>query len=214
MVLAGTGALLISFDVPAAVRVASLAALGGTAVIAIVAWWVIASRTRLVSGLLGWLIARDIARSALEPRVRHIHDIEDRVYGFAARNPGRLPVVLASDALFHVAAVAEVWVSLTLISAAAPSLLTAFVLEYVNRVITIVFKFVPLRLGVDEAGTGLATSVLGLGSAPGVVLAIVRKARVLTWTAVGIGLLVKRGFSVNRAIEQAEQLAVQSAPDA
>ena len=57
--------------------------------------------------------------------------------------------------------------------------------------IQVVFKFVPLRLGVDEAGTAVFTQVLGLGSQTGVTLAIVRKARVLFWTAAGAVLLLE-----------------------
>src|SRR5262249_48388510 len=41
--------------------------------------------------------------------------------------------------------------------------LTAFILETTNRFITVVFKFVPLRLGVDEAATaGFAQQGLGV----------------------------------------------------
>jgi hypothetical protein len=54
---------------------------------------------------------------------------------------------------------------------------------------------VPLKLGVDEAGAALVAHALGLGSAAGVTLALVRKARVLTWTLVGLGLLIRRGLS-------------------
>ena len=43
----------------------------------------------------------------------------------------------------------------------------------------------PLRLGVDEAGTAVFTQVLGLGSQTGVTLAIVRKARMLFWAGAG-----------------------------
>jgi hypothetical protein len=53
-----------------------------------------------------------------------------------------------------------------LVGASTQSLLQAMVLETVNRVITVVFKFVPLRVGVDEAGSALLTAALGLGPAP------------------------------------------------
>ena len=67
-----------------------------------------------------------------------------------------------------------------------------------NRLITIVFKFVPMRIGVDEAGSGLATQVLTLTSGVGVTMAIVRKARTLFWAAVGVALLIKRGIPVGK----------------
>ena len=84
-----------------------------------------------------------------------------------------------------------------------PELLGAFILEAVNRFITVAFKFVPLRLGVDEAGTGLLTGVLGLGSALGVTLAIVRKIRVLGWNAVGVLVLVWRQIATDDSARRA-----------
>jgi hypothetical protein len=79
------------------------------------------------------------------------------------------------------------------------------VLESVNRVINVVFKFIPMRVGVDEAGTGMLTKILSLGTASGVTLAIVRKARVIIWTALGIALLVRRGLSLSAVAANAEE---------
>jgi hypothetical protein len=69
-------------------------------------------------------------------------------------------------------------------------------LESVNRVINVVFKFVPLRTGIDEAGTGMLSKVLGFTTAIGVTLAIVRKARDIFWTGIGVALMVRRGLSL------------------
>jgi hypothetical protein len=95
------------------------------------------------------------------------------------------------EAAFHAFGVAEIYLTLWLLYGAPPPLLTAFILETTNRLITVVFKFVPLRLGVDEAGTARFTQVLGLGANTGVTLGIVRKARVLAWSFAG-GLLLTR----------------------
>ena len=59
----------------------------------------------------------------------------------------------------------------------------------------VVFKFVPLRLGVDEVGTELLTRTLGLPLGIGVTMAIVRKARMLAWSAIGVGFVVQRGLT-------------------
>ena len=76
-----------------------------------------------------------------------------------------------------------------------PTLLGAFLLESINRFINVAFKFVPMRLGVDEASTGLLTQVLYGMPALGVTLALVRKARMLVWTGVGIAFLGIRGLT-------------------
>ena len=69
-----------------------------------------------------------------------------------------------------------------------------------------VFKFVPLRLGVDEAGTAVFTQVHGPGSQTGVTLAIVEEARMLFWAGAGAILLVREGLftrgSANAARER------------
>jgi hypothetical protein len=114
------------------------------------------------------------------------------------------------EACFHLSGVAEVYVVLWFISAAgdggggAALLLTAFVLESVNRVINVVFKFIPLRMGVDEMGSGWVTHALKLGKASGVTLAIIRKARIICWTALGVALLVRRGLSLREVAEESQ----------
>jgi hypothetical protein len=115
--------------------------------------------------------------------------IEDQVFGFVSRHPGRLLPLLAVEAGYHAAGVMEIWLTATLIVGAPIGLITAFVLECVNRTITIAFQFVPMWLGVDEAGTAAVTTALHLGPAAGVGLALVRKARVVVWTALGLSLL-------------------------
>jgi len=84
----------------------------------------------------------------------------------------------------------------------------------VNRVITLAFKFVPLRMGVDEAGTGRVSRILQFTEATGVTLAIIRKGRDLFWVGVGLILLLQRGISLrsfNR--ERKEAGSKQSSTD-
>jgi hypothetical protein len=85
---------------------------------------------------------------------------------------------------------------LWLLNRTPPPLLTAFILETTNRLITVVFKFVPLRLGVDEAATAFLTQqVLGLGARAGLSTAIVRKVRMLFWAIAGGLVLVREGLN-------------------
>jgi len=105
---------------------------------------------------------------------------------------------------FHLAGVAEVYTTLSFVSdTIAPTLFTAFILESVNRVINVAFKFVPLRTGVDEYGSGALAKVLGFTKATGVTLAIVRKARDIFWTGIGVALMVRRGLSLRGIDKQA-----------
>jgi hypothetical protein len=101
--------------------------------------------------------------------------------------------------------VAEGYLTIWLISGSRPGVLPAFLFESVNRVITVVFKFVPLRAGIDELGTGQLAEVLAFGMAAGVTLAIVRKARMLFWMAAGVALLLARGLSLRAVAAEAER---------
>jgi hypothetical protein len=94
--------------------------------------------------------------------------------------------------LFHVGAVAEVFLILRLLPATRQAtLVDAFVLETAGRLVTVVFKFVPDRLGVDEAGAAIVARALALDPASGIALALVRKLRIVVWNAVGLAVLAR-----------------------
>jgi hypothetical protein len=183
----GTGALLLSFDVGVALRRTAYLALGAAVSVALVIVVVLARRVRIASALVTALQSWPLRRVAGH-RHEDVTAIEDQVFGFTSRHPGRVPSLFALEAAYHGAGVMEIWLTVTLISGGPVGFLVAFVLEFVNRTITIAFQFVPLWLGVDEAGTGLITTALHLGAATGVGLALVRKARVMVWTGLGLGL--------------------------
>jgi hypothetical protein len=129
------------------------------------------------------------------------------VFAFVGRYPGRTLRILILEALYHVAAVAEIWVTLRFITGQAPTLATALVLECFNRALMIAFQFVPLWLGVDETGTGLVAGALHLGTATGVALALVRKGRIICWTAVGLLIAFGQGLTLRAGAAASERPA-------
>lgn len=109
---------------------------------------------------------------------------------FAATNPRRVAGVLSLQVLFHVLAVAETFLILGwLMTSARPTLLQAVLFETINRLTIVVFKFVPFRIGVDEAAAGAVAPLFAATAAAGVALAIVRKARLLFWSGIGLAFL-------------------------
>lgn len=185
---AGMLVLLGRFDIPAAVRLGGVAALGFVVIVLGTAALVMTGRWRPASGAM-----RLVLRTSSESWIDRIAGLEERIYGFARAHPGRIPTIAALELGFHVAGVAEAYLVLSWLGVPV-TLVTAFVLESVNRIINVAFRFVPLRLGVDEAGSGLLTQVLDLGAPTGVSLAIIRKARVLIWSAAGMALLARRAI--------------------
>jgi hypothetical protein len=137
--------------------------------------------------------------------VERVRALETRIYGFYGRHKHKLLPLLAFETVFHLCGIAEVYVTLSLIPGlGAITVVHALILETVGRLINIVFKFVPLKFGVDEAAAAGVAPVIGLGSFAGTTLAVVRKARILCWTAVGIFLLSRRGLSIRKVLHDAE----------
>jgi hypothetical protein len=197
LIFSGTAALLLSFSLPKGLRYVSIGALIGTVVIAPLGYFIIRQQWKFLSRPMSVLHSRGLQRSWLERAIPRAQTLEERIYGFYDRNRNRLIAIFLLEVCFHLAGVAEIFVTLSFISEAVkPTLLTAFILESVNRVINVVFKFVPLRTGIDEAGTGMLSKVLGFTTAIGVTLAIVRKARDIFWTGIGVALMVRRGLSL------------------
>lgn len=201
-VFSGMLALLLNFSLPKGLRLASFITLAVVALIIVLGVGLIRKELRLVSGATGFMHRRGLN----EKWVAKARTLEDRVYGFYRRHSARFLPILFLEACFHLAGVAEIYVTLSFISPQQPpTLFTAFILESVNRVITMAFKFIPLRMGVDEAGTGKVSKVLQFTETVGVTLAIVRKARDVFWAGVGLALLFHRGLSLRTVARDAEQ---------
>lgn len=186
MVTIGTLAFLLGFRptegaLTITIAVSAAAGLGMLAV-----WWVLSSRPRILS--------RFFTHTA-------VRDAEDRVFRFAQVQRDRLAQILLLEFAFHVSAVLEIYLLLALlIPDTGRTLLLALILETVDRLITIGFKFVPLRLGVDQAGSGLMATILGLGLETGVTLATIRTGRNLFWAVVGLTLLLRRNIGSKSTI--------------
>jgi len=156
-------------------------------------WLLAGALAALVIGsAVAWRLMRgtwDERRGARAPWRQRIAAARQAVTGFAADYPGRLWRAFAFDAAFHALAVIEVWLTLRWLAGfggAGPTLAQAVIFESVNRVIIVAFKFVPFRIGVDEALTGALAPVLSLNATAGVSLAVIRKVRGLFWAAVGL----------------------------
>jgi hypothetical protein len=207
-IFCGTASLLLAFPLPKPLRYGSIGALGAVAVIIPFAFVVIRRQWKFASGALEYLYGRGVWKNFLEERRERVRQVESSIYGFYARNRSRFLSIMLLEVCFHLAGILEAYVVLHFISVAvAPTLFKAFVLESVNRVITVVFKFMPFRAGVGEGSAKWTASLLGFTGASGVTLEIVRKARDLCWTAIGFLLLLRRGLSA-RAISAETERAV------
>lgn len=209
-IFSGTLALLLNFSsvMKKPLWYACIGALVGVAVIIPLAYLVIHRQWKLLSGAAQFLYGRGIGRKLLETRRESIASVESRIYDFYGRNRRRFLPIMLLEFCFHLAGVAEAYVVLWFISADyQPTLLMAFILESVNRMITVVFKFMPMRVGVGESASEQIAKLLGFTLGKGATLEIIRKIRDLCWTTIGFTLLLRRGLSL-RAVAEETQTAV------
>jgi hypothetical protein len=110
----------------------------------------------------------DAGRGA-RPRWRErVASVRDEAFRFSGGHPGRLWRVFALDLVFHALAVLEVFLTLRwVLGDRSPTLVQAIVFEALNRVITAAFKFVPFRVGIDEASAGALAPILSVNPAAG-----------------------------------------------
>jgi hypothetical protein len=189
MIAASTVALLLTFQLPPAVSTVARAGIAVVAVCFAVAGWLLWQRPALISRALSTVVP---ASSRLHAQVMRLHDLESQIYTFAARRPEAIAPLALAEAGFHALGVAEIYLTWWLIEGAPPALLTAFIVEGATRLITVVFKFVPLQLGVGEVTTGGFTQLIGFGATVGTSLSIVRKARMVFWVLAGTIVFVRR----------------------
>lgn len=170
--------------------IAALTVLLLLGIITVVRQWHFASFT------CNWLYDKGFLVRLLKNWRHHVRRFEDLIYGFYRKYPRRFLPVCFFEVLYHGLAIAEVWYILSRISDGAPSLLTAFLLESVSRLVTIIFKLVPFVIGVDEAGAQFVGETVALGAGVAVTIAIIRKGRMLFWTAIGMLLIANRGLHI------------------
>jgi hypothetical protein len=188
MISAGMVALLVQFQVPSAVRGVGELAVAATLLLFALALWMVWRQPALVSRAVA--LAPPLRRHA-----SRIEAIEAQIYTFASRHRHALPALAAAEMGFHALGVMEIYLTLWVLMDAPPPLMTAFILETANRFVTVVFKVVPLRLGVDEAASTYVAQLLGLAPRLGLAMAIIRKLRMLFWALAGGVLLVREGFA-------------------
>lgn len=188
VIVAGMGLLVLTVALPADLRAIAMIALVAMLCLVAAIVFVLLRRPEQAGSVLaklpGWL------------PVARLQAMESKAYAFYASAKGRLGRMFALEALFHVFGIAEVYLVLSLLAGAPPSLVHAFILESAGRVINVAFRFVPMRVGVEEVGAEAVSAVLGLATGTGVLLGLTRKVRVLVWTAVGVGVIAHRGMSL------------------
>lgn len=144
---------------------------------------------------MSWLVSRLINRNWLPQfiakRKDPIFEIEETVYEFYQHRRVTFFALSALIVFSHALSVVEVFYVMELLGF-EPTVLTAFIIESLNKVINSAFSFVPGTIGVYEGGNGIILKIFGYTTATGVALALVRRGAIFFWTFVGLAILLWR----------------------
>ncbi len=202
LIILGAFSFLRTFDLTEGWIITIDLLVGAIVLLMFLGFLMILRQWHFASAICEALYRKNIGRRFLEHGRLQVRLFENLIYGFYRRYPRRFLPIILFQILFHLLGILEVWFILSRISAALPELFTAFLLETVSRLVTVVFKLVPFLIGVDEAGAQFVAENLSLAAGIGVTLAIIRKGRILFWTAIGLILIIKRGFSLKEFAER------------
>ena len=159
---------------------ASLAVLAGAALVVFAPWPIV--------------MGAAVAGAFILPAVTPLRRATEPLRRFVVQEPMRATTVAALQVTYHALGIAEAYIMLRLLSPAGATWTAAAAFELLNRGVTIAFKMVPMRVGVDEAGAALMATHFAIGPTTGVMLALLRKLRVLFWAALGLLAIALRAF--------------------
>jgi Lysylphosphatidylglycerol synthase TM region len=131
--------------------------------------------------------------------VRPVQRAVAPVRRFVIERPRRACAVGALEIVYHALGLAETYLILRFLNPAGATWTAAVAFETLSRGVSIAFKMVPMRVGVDEASAAFMATRLAIAPSTGVMLALVRKLRVLFWTALGLLEIAVRTFQTVRA---------------
>ncbi len=152
--------------------------------------------------------ARRIGGSVLKRRIaaliRQIHQLENRLIHFYRREPGRIAAACFFELGNWILGAVEIYLICYLLGHPI-SLSEAWVIESVVFLVRMVLFAVPIGIGAQEgAFFVICDAITGVPSL-GVALALIRRARELTW--ISLGLALGLGFSYRYKPAGLEELA-------
>lgn len=192
MMLSGVVLMVVSVGASGKVMRYSLIGVTVGAIIMLVGMFlVIKYNARPLSFVLQRLDRRGWLPGFVSSKKSHIHEIETNVYSVYSKRTGLFYSLLGLGCLAHVTSVLEVYLALYMLGY-TPTIVHAYIIESLTKVINAAFSFVPGTVGVYEGGQGIILKALGYTTAVGVALALVRRGAILFWAFVGFSILLWR----------------------
>lgn len=192
MMLSGVALMVLTVGAPGKVMRYSLIGVTIGALVMLVGMFlVIKYNARPLSFILKRLDKRGWLPRIIASRIDHVYEIETNVYSVYSERPRLFYSLLGLGCLAHATSVLEVFLGLKLLGY-APTVVNAYIIESLTKVINAAFSFVPGAVGVYEGGSGIILKALGFTTAIGVALALIRRGAILFWAAFGFAILLWR----------------------
>ncbi len=157
----------------------------------------------LIAPILDRLPAGSRVKRFLEPYESQLKAVEAEVYRFFRARRAAFLGILALEISTNFTGVAEAYLILKVTTLHA-SLLTAYLAEVANRLVQFLFAFVPFGLGVEEGAAAGTLKSLGYSLSQGVSLAVLRRARSVFWSGLGL-LLAAHYMGARRPLKEEVQ---------
>jgi Lysylphosphatidylglycerol synthase TM region len=202
VIAAGTIALLLRGGIASNVRLVAEIAIGVVLATYVAVAWALLRKPALLSRSIE-VVSRMWDSPRLRARLEKVRRLEQDIYTFTSRRRQTVGPLIATELAFHALGVLEVHLTLWLLGV-QPRLADSFIFETVNRLSTVLFKFVPQQPGLNEGATVLAAQVLGFSFETGSMLGMVRRARMLFWQLTGMTLLVRHRITTRRILADEE----------
>jgi len=192
MMLSGVALMVLSVGVGGKVMRYTLIGVSIGALVMLVGMFlVIKYNARPLSWLLDKLDNKGWLPKFVSTKKDHVHEIETNVYSVYSERPQLFYSLLGLGWLAHITSVLEVFLALWMLGYKT-TVINAYIIESLTKVINAAFSFVPGTVGVYEGGNGIILKTLGFTTAIGVALALVRRGAILFWAAFGFAILLWR----------------------
>jgi hypothetical protein len=179
-----SGSIVVLIAMAPRARLASWIVVAGLMALLLVSGAILHRSSPLLARLLDRLPTSRVKRF-LEPYEARIRAVECEVLRFfKARRAAFIGIVIL-EVLTNFTGVAEAYVILKVTTLHA-SLLISYLAEVANRAVQFFFAWVPFGLGVEEGAAAGTLSAFGYSVSQGVSLAVLRRARTVVWSAVGM----------------------------
>ena len=189
-VVATTGIvfLLVRFRPEGTIRVVAIAAACLLVTFLAVSAVAIARRFYLIGTIIAWLARIGVLRGRLHPAMNAVNRMEDLLLVVFRDRPVRFAAIAVVDAVAQLLYAFELFWLLRGVGIEVP-LPVVYAIDTSVKFFEFAFAAVPLRLGVSEGTYASIFAVVGLPLAGGVAVAILRRARTLVITGIGLAMI-------------------------